>query len=1097
MKKTVSLFLALCMMCVCFVQVSFAEETAVSLPAVSIIAGQSYALPETVGDYANINWTTTLDTNNVGIQTMEGSSGETPVTMVVNVGEEAAPVHSENFETGYESLPKWGGNGQNTFRKAGGGANLVFNSHAGVEQLDGNYVFKVYPDSNTYETRIQEIPKTTVGKPYRFNFKARFDLDKDKIADSKTASIVRVSDYSSTSWVYAHIYVYPKGNKIYAKPDKGVETEVCSLDANYSTGWMDFDVTTYPDCTYALTVNGKDAGKANKFYNVTANDWTTYRPASVSVCVFDKRATVYLDDINVYGERYVKTDIDNMEVNTSVMTGKPSDQQIKINLEMTDGTTREFGVKYTADTTTQGTKTAVGTIDGFSKKITVKYNVVGIVKKTVNTYIGATLQFEDGSVMQPTKMGRTKRTVSTDSAVYEYTINVGFYGQKLYDSMESHQNTTYTNGNKTIDTILPGNGDGLKLVVKNYADENEYSAVIDKDENNNNRVKFDKFTSSDNVQWQITDRFNGDFRVTVKAAAKSVKDKQYTGTYIRIYDTENRQITQAFAPRFYGNELRLDTQNDGGTDNSFDKTGWHAVNWNVRSTITGDVITTEEYEITFDIHSDTKTYDVMINNTPVKMYTGIPFAKNAAEGNIGSVRLARRIKENFTDYYDDLRIYQYNCFAGDLPETVYGEIGVGQDKPQTIKVPLTLTNGAVMDFDASVNADTTKIAKNVNAAASIEGFDEPVSAVLNIVNYSVGNVVYKNGDEFTPCAMPNGQLAAVNLVNLSGRSGADVLAAAWFNRQGKLEKVKLTDIPKANINENVDVNVNMQLPSTVEGGFLKLFITDGIKTFSPIDFMTQIDYQSALPTVYMAGDSTMCSYTSESDFQWPKAGVGQVIDKYLDNITVNNHAVSGSWVKSFVDNKYWSSITRNLKTGDYVIISFGHNDEGNCSGETCVYGNYLKKFIDETREKGANPIMYTPVVRLHEYNKENAFNYTNSTLHRHLETMERVCKENNVPFVDMTSISKKYISDLVSNGDNGRKLYMVDLLDNPSAYTPRPEWQKSCWKTSDGYKNDTSHYSMYGAKIWAYLLTSELKNKNLSLSQYIKNSAAPVYPALD
>ncbi|KAF9872321.1 GDSL-like Lipase/Acylhydrolase [Colletotrichum karsti] len=97
------------------------------------------------------------------------------------------------------------------------------------------------------------------------------------------------------------------------------------------------------------------------------------------------------------------------------------------------------------------------------------------------------------------------------------------------------------------------------------------------------------------------------------------------------------------------------------------------------------------------------------------------------------------------------------------------------------------------------------------------------------------------------------------------------------------------------------------------------------------------------PTLYLCGDSTMAR---SSDSQMD--GWGQYVSKYL-NIAVVNRAIGGRSSRSFWNEGRFQNVANEVKSGDIVVIEFGHNDVGSprsndngrsvCPGEgteTCV-----------------------------------------------------------------------------------------------------------------------------------------------------------------
>ncbi|KAL0569501.1 hypothetical protein V5O48_012469 [Marasmius crinis-equi] len=72
-------------------------------------------------------------------------------------------------------------------------------------------------------------------------------------------------------------------------------------------------------------------------------------------------------------------------------------------------------------------------------------------------------------------------------------------------------------------------------------------------------------------------------------------------------------------------------------------------------------------------------------------------------------------------------------------------------------------------------------------------------------------------------------------------------------------------------------------------------------------------------TLYLAGDSTMAASTSNIQ------GWGTAIGQYL-SIPVVNDAVGGESARSYTANGRFNTIINSVKSGDYVVIEFGHND---------------------------------------------------------------------------------------------------------------------------------------------------------------------------
>lgn len=149
-------------------------------------------------------------------------------------------------------------------------------------------------------------------------------------------------------------------------------------------------------------------------------------------------------------------------------------------------------------------------------------------------------------------------------------------------------------------------------------------------------------------------------------------------------------------------------------------------------------------------------------------------------------------------------------------------------------------------------------------------------------------------------------------------------------------------------------------------------------------------YNNNKPVLYIIGDSTVKSgKETDKDIIW---GWGSLIAPHFDTtkIKIENHAIGGRSSRTFITDGRWDKILATLKKGDYVIMQFGHNDSsplddtarargtlkgiGNDSvatynpirkiNETVFsYGAYMRKYVRETKAKGAIPIICSPVPR--------------------------------------------------------------------------------------------------------------------------------------
>lgn len=145
-----------------------------------------------------------------------------------------------------------------------------------------------------------------------------------------------------------------------------------------------------------------------------------------------------------------------------------------------------------------------------------------------------------------------------------------------------------------------------------------------------------------------------------------------------------------------------------------------------------------------------------------------------------------------------------------------------------------------------------------------------------------------------------------------------------------------------------------------------------------------------LPTLFLIGDSTVRNGQGDgAGGQW---GWGELLVAYFDTAKINvvNRAVGGLSSRTYLTGGHWEKVLAMLKPGDFVMMQFGHNDNGPLNdnsrargtikgtGEETqeidnmltkqhevvhTYGWYLRKFIADAKAKGATPIVCSLVPR--------------------------------------------------------------------------------------------------------------------------------------
>ena len=214
--------------------------------------------------------------------------------------------------------------------------------------------------------------------------------------------------------------------------------------------------------------------------------------------------------------------------------------------------------------------------------------------------------------------------------------------------------------------------------------------------------------------------------------------------------------------------------------------------------------------------------------------------------------------------------------------------------------------------------------------------------------------------------------------------------------------------------------------------------------------------------VHTIGDSTMAEYDESTT---DKRGWGMYLGSFFEPsfVTVNNRGKSGADTRGFYTGAaYWPSVKTQMSAGDYLLIQFAHNDEGNDSdlsgldnleyaayckehslpaptdargtNPQTTYRDFLRLFIDEARELGVNPVLVGPICRAYfsgnnitrkgqhdlgdkfakiengELKQNQSVPATDLSM-SYVEAMRVVAAEKNVPFIDLTEATRElYLS---------------------------------------------------------------------------------------
>lgn len=284
---------------------------------------------------------------------------------------------------------------------------------------------------------------------------------------------------------------------------------------------------------------------------------------------------------------------------------------------------------------------------------------------------------------------------------------------------------------------------------------------------------------------------------------------------------------------------------------------------------------------------------------------------------------------------------------------------------------------------------------------------------------------------------------------------------------------------------------NPKQPQHLDEEIIQQFIaprkSDG--SLPDVDLLGQFGQSNdEVTTIYLIGDSTMADYSGDYDpgkdymkTRYPMTGWGQVFQEFfvddslaqLDGlihtkkVVVDDRARGGRSTRTFFQEGRWRAVFEQLQPGDIVIMQFGHNDAAENKPERYVniegYKEFLRLYVSQSREKGAIPIILTPVARNYPWK-----NGILEDVHGAYDQAPKdIASEMQVELIDLNKQSRELFTK--KGKEYTTNHYFMNLPAN--TYEAYP----------DGDKDDT-HFQPEGAKAVAGIvfqgLTSIAKKNN-------------------
>ena len=186
---------------------------------------------------------------------------------------------------------------------------------------------------------------------------------------------------------------------------------------------------------------------------------------------------------------------------------------------------------------------------------------------------------------------------------------------------------------------------------------------------------------------------------------------------------------------------------------------------------------------------------------------------------------------------------------------------------------------------------------------------------------------------------------------------------------------------------------------------------------------------TALRRVFIAGDSTASAYGPE---RAPRQGWGMQLQSFLDAKawSVHNHAQSGRSARSFIEQGWLDGIAKDLRAGDVLLVQFGHNDAkledpSRYNEPREAFPAWLMRYVQLARERGATPILVTPVAR-RKFDRGQLLD----THGLYAQAVRDLAEREHISLIDLNTRSMDWLRAL---GDEPSKRFFMHV---PEARTP-------------------------------------------------------------
>ena len=240
-------------------------------------------------------------------------------------------------------------------------------------------------------------------------------------------------------------------------------------------------------------------------------------------------------------------------------------------------------------------------------------------------------------------------------------------------------------------------------------------------------------------------------------------------------------------------------------------------------------------------------------------------------------------------------------------------------------------------------------------------------------------------------------------------------------------------------------------------------------------------------TLFFAGDSTL----DDNGFKYPYRSWGRETGFYMKaGSQVRNFAESGASTKSFRDSGIWAKLIAEVKSNDFVVIQFGHNDqkrstdfyrEKRWADPKGLFREIVRGWVAEVRARGATPILASPIRRGNfDASGRTLVDNTHASdgvcLGSYRDAMAELSKELCCDYVDMNSLTKNLMESV--GRAEAEKFFVIST---------------GAVRGKDGEpSHDVTHPAKAGAEAFAKLFVEDVRRRGLSVASLFREAEFPI-----